>query len=102
MVWENALEHMQPSLKEKGYFHCAKSFKDFVKEHKIQANLLTPIYLSLDFYSQQRPELTNRDLYVIRLGQGSFGIFDQRVYPKPYLELSKDNTEQISFEIPSE
>ena len=98
MVWENALEHIQPSIKENGYYRWDKPFTDFVREHKITANQKAPFYLSLDFYSQQRPELTKRNLYVIRLGQGNFGIFNKQIYPKPYLELETDRVENTQLE----
>lgn len=98
MVWENALEHIQSSIDERGYYLWNRSFTDFVKEYKIQAIQKAPFYLSLDFYSQQRPELTSRGLYVIRLGQGNFGIFDQKVYPKPYLELETASAERLPLD----
>ena len=98
MVWENALEHIQSSINENGYYRWDKPFTDFVREHKITANQKAPFYLSLDFYSQQRPELTERNPYVIRLGQGNFGIFDKKAYPKPYLEFKTTKAERISLE----
>jgi hypothetical protein len=101
MVWENALEKIQSSISENGYFYWQKSFVDFVKEYKIKANQKAPFYLSLDFYSQQRPELTKRGLYVVRLGRGNFGIFDQRVFPKPYLELNEKEAMPLSSKYPS-
>ncbi|MCJ7633484.1 hypothetical protein MUP77_13995 [Candidatus Bathyarchaeota archaeon] len=82
MVWENALEHIQSSINENGYYRWDKSFTDFVREHKIPANQKAPFYLSLDFYSQQRPELTSRGLFVIRLGQGNFGDIRSEGVPK--------------------
>ena len=60
--------------------------------------MLSILSLSLDFYSQQRLELTSRGLYVIRLGQGNFGIFDQKVYPKPYLELDTASAERLPLD----
>lgn len=97
MVWENALELIRSSIGERGYYLWNRSFTDFVKEYKIPAGQKAPFYLSLDFYSQQRPELTERGLYVIRFGQGNFGIFDKTVYPKPYLELKTEEAERISL-----
>ena len=64
----------------------------------MDAQQKAPFYLSLDFNRLQRPELTNRGWYVIRLGQGNFGIFDSNQFPKPYLELSKESAEEISIQ----
>lgn len=97
MVWEKALEDIQRSVDEKGYFLWSDSFKKFDKKYNLGVPGAAPAYLSLDFYSQQRPELSERGLYVIRLGLGNFGIFDEKVYPKPYLELNEANLKQIEL-----
>lgn len=97
MVWEKALDDIQRGVDEKGYFIWNDSFKSFVKKYDLGATGAAPAYLSLDFYSQQRPELRNRGLYVIRLGLGNFGIFDENVYPKPYLELDDEDAQPIEL-----
>lgn len=97
MVWEHVLDLFENEITEKGYFHWEKSFQAFKREFKINAPSRTPQYLSLDFYSQQRPELTELGWYVIRLGRGSFGVFDSNHYPKPYLDLPIEGAETIQI-----
>jgi len=97
MVWEPALIKFSEQIIEKGYYHWEHSFQDFKKQFTITANQRAPTYLSLDFYCRQRPELTNRGWYVIRLGQGNFGIFDEAKYAKPYLDLPIDGSEEIQL-----
>ena len=96
MVWEEALEEIRPDIEEKGFFHWDKSFQDFKAEYRVDAQQRAPSYLSLDFWRQQRQELIQNNWYVIRTGRGSFGIFSEDQYPKPYLELSAEGAEEIS------
>ena len=97
MVWEKALDIIQPSIKEKGFYHYNHSFRKFAKEMKITANLSTPAYLSLDFWSQQRHELIDNNLYVIRFGRGTFVIFSLDTFSSPYLALEKENTQKLKL-----
>lgn len=96
MVWEEALVAIRPSIEEIGFFHWNKSFQDFKAEYSIDAQQKAPFYLSLDFWRLQRPELLQNKWYVIRTGRGSFGIFSEDQYPKPYLELNADDAEEIT------
>jgi len=97
MVWEPALDAFNERIEERGFYYWDKSFQDFKQEFDIDARQRAPTYLSLDFYRQQRPELTDRSWYVIRLGQGSFGIFDEEQFAKPYLDLKTDSAEEINI-----
>jgi len=98
MVWEDVIEVIRPRIEENGYFFWGESFQDFKNKFGIRAPQRAPVYLSLDFWSQQRPELTQNNWYVIRLGQGSFGVFSTEYFPKPYLELDYSDAEEIDFE----
>ena len=95
MVWEPALNAFNERIEESGFYHWDRSFQDFKREFDIDARQRAPTYLSLDFFRLQRPELTNRGWYVIRLGQGSFGIFDEEQFARPYLDLKTDGAEEI-------
>ena len=97
MVWEDVLEVLRPQINRNGYFSWMRSFQDFKNEFGIEAPQRAPIYLSIDFWSQQRPELIQNELYVIRLGQGNFGIFSIDHFPKPYLDLNPVNAEEITY-----
>lgn len=98
LVWEPVLDLFENEISQKGFYYWDKSFQDFKNEFNVDAQQKAPFYLSLDFYRQQRPELTNRGWYVIRLGQGNFGIFDSNQFRKPYLDLSTENAEDISIQ----
>ena len=97
MVWEPVISKFQKDIDVLGYFYWKNSFQDFKKTFGLTANLKAPFYLSLDFYRLQRPELTERGWYVIRLGKGSFGIFDRKKYAKPYLDLPSEGAEKIEI-----
>lgn len=99
MVWEDVVEVIRPRIEDKGYFFWEKSFQDFKNECGIRAPQRAPMYLSLDFWSQQRPELTQNNWYVIRFEQGNFGIFSTEHFPKPYLELDYWDAEEIECEL---
>jgi len=98
MVWEPVINLLENEIVEKGYFHWRKSFQEFKREHSIIAPLRAPAYLSLDFYSQQRPELKQRGWYVIRLGRGHFCIFNRNQFPEPYLKLPIEGGKEITVE----
>ena len=97
MVWEQVLDVFRDSIENKGFYHWNQSFQAFKREHNLEAQQRAPQYLSLDFYSKQRPELTDLQWYVIRLGQGNFGIFDETKIPKPYLKLDISTAENIEI-----
>jgi len=42
LVWEKALDFIQPSIKEKGFYHYKQSFRKFAKEMNITAKMSTP------------------------------------------------------------
>lgn len=101
MVWEPILNSIQNDIAKKGYFLWTKSFQDFKREFHIQVPNDAPFYLSLDFWSEQRKELTQNGLYVIRLGVGRFVILSQEEFAKPYLKLSIENPQEITPKTPS-
>ena len=92
------MDIFQEEIDEKGFYHWDQGFQDFKNKHEITAEQRAPMYLSIDFYRQQRRELTDRGWYVIRLGQGSFAVFDNEKYPKPYLELSTSDVKEIEIQ----
>ena len=101
MVWEPALDAMQSEITEKGYFHWPKSWPEFIVKYDIMDQGRTPTRLSIDFWRKQRPELTQRGWYVIRLGEGGFVILYEEAYPKPYLDLSIRKPQEIPLRTPS-
>jgi len=98
MVWEQVLKVFRDSIENDGYYRWDQSFQAFKREHNLEAKQRAPQYLSLDFYSKQRSELTNQKWYVLRLGQGNFGIFDETKIPKPYLNLDISTAENIEID----
>ena len=101
MVWETVLELIRPSIEEQGFYHGTRSFREFAKEYNIEATQQTPFYLSLDFWSLQRPELINNSLYVIRLGRGTFVIFSLDAFPRPHLALETANAQEVKISLKS-
>jgi len=97
MVWEQVIEVFRDSINNEGYYRWDQSFQAFKREYNLKANQRAPQYLSLDFYSKQRSELTDLQWYVIRLGQGNFGIFDNDRIPKPYLDLDISTATNIEI-----
>lgn len=98
MVWEKVLDIIKPSIEAEGFYYWNKSFQEFKQEFKIDAPQRAPSYLSLDFWSLQRTELIENNLYVIRLGQGNFALFSLEEFPRPYLELEISNATELSIE----
>lgn len=96
-MWETVLDVIRPSIEKQGFYHYTRSFREFAQEHNLNATRMTPSYLSLDFWSRQRPELTNNNLYVIRLGRGTFVIFSYDAFPRPYLALDTANAQDVEF-----
>ena len=43
--------------------------------------------------------MRKKNLYLLRTGSGTFGIFDENVFPKPYLELDTNNSEKLDLEV---
>ena len=37
-------------------------------------------------------------MYLLRTGSGTFGIFDEKQFPKPYLQLSIENSTNLELE----
>jgi len=101
MVWELALESIQNEIADRGYFLWTKSWSDFKEKHNIIDRGRAPYHLSIDFWRKQRPELKQKKLYVIRLGDGGFVILPEDIYPKPYLDLSIKKPQEIPLETPS-
>jgi len=97
MVWTPVVEIIQKAIEEQGFFYCPYSFKKFAIENGMDAPRKTPQYVSIDFWSEQNKELSNRGWYVIRLSGGSFGIFSEEVFPKPYTELSTKSAEILEL-----
>ncbi|HEX9830392.1 MAG TPA: hypothetical protein VGA94_01795 [Thermodesulfobacteriota bacterium] len=85
------------SVEERGYYHHQSSFPSYVKKYNLQLSRDTPYYLSIDFWSEQSKTLTDKKLYVIRTGTGSFAIFDEKRFPKPYLQLETSNAREMQI-----
>jgi hypothetical protein len=51
----------------------------------------TANFLSKDFWHHQSVILRNKKYYPIRTGEGSFAIFDEKRFARPYLNLDIGN-----------
>jgi len=108
--WDKILEKLidSPSfvsgIKKKGYYISPDypTFRKYTeKEWNTVSTTNTANFLSKDFWSQQSKVLTNRNYYLIRTGEGSFAIFDENEFPRPYLDLRIENTVEIIGEEPT-
>jgi hypothetical protein len=95
MVWEKALDLIKAEIEIKGYYQWTESYQRFKEAFKIEARQRAPQYLSIDFWSQQRKELTDHGLYVIRFGMGNFIVFSEDEFPRPYTDLKSEVAEEI-------
>ena len=95
--WEKLIEdnEFKKSIDTNGYFHWRSSFQDYIKKYNLNLRGNAPDYLSINFWSEQPKTLTNNGFYVIRLGAGSFSIFKEDRFRKPYLDLKIDNVKEI-------
>ena len=104
-TWDNLLEELidetefKTSVEENGFYKTDVSLKIFAKKYIFDPSQNTATYLSLDFWSQQSKILRKKNLYLLRTGSGTFGIFDENVFPKPYLELDTNNSEKLDLEV---
>lgn len=104
-TWDDFLEllietpQFKNQITEKGFFKTNDSLKKFSLQYGFNPIQNTATYLSLDFWSQQSKILRNHGLYLLRTGSGTFGIFDETIFPKPYLELNVNHTEKLDLEI---
>ena len=103
-TWDGLLEELvdesefKTSIEEKGFYRSAVSLKIFIKKYNFHSSQNTATYLSLDFWSQQSNVLRKKDMYLLRTGSGTFGIFDEKQFPKPYLQLSIENSTNLELE----
>ena len=103
-TWNGLLEELvdesefKASIEEKGFYKSAVSLKIFVKKYNFLSSQNTATYLSLDFWSQQSSVLRKKGLYLLRTGSGTFGIFDEKQFPKPYVELNTENSADLELE----
>jgi len=104
MVWEPILDVFSKSIDINGYYHWDQSFTEFKEKYKLEALRTTPEYLSIDFWSRQRKELRDKGWYILRVGEGSFSVFSEDDFPKPYTHLdykrAKDLEVTVSANIP--
>lgn len=98
-IWNKLLNDIdfKQKIEENGYYRSPLSFQPFVQKYGLNPKNRAPAYLSIDLWKRQHLSLRNNenDLYVIRTGKGSFVIFSNLRFPKPYLELNRNNAEDI-------
>lgn len=109
--WDKILQQLCNSnqfssqIQARGYYLSPeyKSFRQYTeKEWNVVSTTNTANFLSKDFWDQQSKVLTNRHQYLIRTGEGSFAIFDETRFPRPYLELNTDNLIELQPKEPVE
>ena len=104
-TWDNLLEELieepefKTSIEERGFYKSNVSLKIFAKKYNFQPSQNTATYLSINFWSEQSKILRKNNLYLLRTGSGTFGIFDENVFPSPYLQLDTTNSEKLDLNV---
>ena len=102
-TWDDLLDELidepefKSSIEEKGFYKSDTSLKVFTKKYNFQPLQNTAVYLSIDFWSKQSNVLRRNDFFLLRIGGGKFGIFDQKKFPKPYLDLSTNDSIKLDL-----
>jgi hypothetical protein len=99
-TWKETIEKILDSddfklqIQDKGFYLSPdrRTFREYTdKDWGIISTTNTANFLSKDFWHYQSSTLTSRGFYLIRTGKGSFAIFDENKFPRPYLNLSIGN-----------
>ena len=78
-----------------GFWKCPDSVKTWAKDNGVELSSNAPSYVSINFWSQQSPVLTENDYYILRTGGGRFIILDETKFPNSYLDLSISDSIQL-------
>ena len=104
-TWDDLLEQLidqvefKKNIENEGFYKTNVGLKIFAKKYNFDPPQNTANYLSLDFWSDQSKILRKNNMYLLRTGSGTFGIFDENVFPKPYLQLSTAKSEKLDLEV---
>ena len=102
-TWDDLLDELidepefKSSIEENGFYKSDTSLNVFTKKYNFQPLQNTAVYLSIDFWSKQSNVLRRNDFFLLRIGGGKFGIFDQKKFPKPYLDLSTNDSVKLDL-----
>jgi hypothetical protein len=95
-VWNETITNILDSnefkvqMQNRGYFLSPglRTFREYTnKIWGIISTMNSANFLSKDFWHQQSVILRNKNYYLIRTGEGSFAIFDEHRFLRPYLNL---------------
>jgi hypothetical protein len=99
-AWKETIEKILDSddfkfqIQDEGFYLSPdrRTFREYTdKDWGIISTTNTANFLSKDFWHHQSKTLTSRGFYLIRTGKGSFAIFDENKFPRPYLNLNISN-----------
>jgi Domain of unknown function (DUF6997) len=99
IIWNEYLrkkiesEEFKLQIKNKGYYlSSGGAFRTSIyKEDATQFTSSTAFFLSIDFWEDQPTALKQKGYYLIRTGKGSYAIFEEKSFPRPYLNLEMNN-----------
>jgi hypothetical protein len=95
-------DDFQSKTKQNGYYTSPKNYRTFREyTQKVWTTISTTntaTFLSKDFWYEQPTILINSGFYIIRTGEGSFAIFDEKIFPSPYLKFDIKNVIEIGIE----
>ena len=78
-----------------GFWKCDDSVIKYAKKNGVELDSNAPSYVSINFWSQQSPVLTENDYYILRTGGGRFIILDETKFSNSYLDLSISDSIQL-------
>lgn len=105
-VWKETIANILNSddfksqIQDRGYYLSPerRTFREYTdKDLGIISITNTANFLSKDFWHYQSKVLRNRGFYLIRTGKGSFAIFDEKRFARPYV-LSQPKPEPIAVD----
>ena len=79
-------------MNERGYYLSPKgiSFTDYcIKNWNVTTTRNTAAFLSINFWREQSKVLRDDQKYLVRTGEGTFAIFNETEFPRPYLRLDE-------------
>ena len=99
--WDNLLQktidtpEFLSEINTNGFWKCDDSVIKYAKKNGVELDSNAPSYVSINFWSQQSPVLTENDYYILRTGGGRFIILNKKKFPNSYLNLSISNYTEL-------
>jgi hypothetical protein len=110
-AWDDILEKLikqsefTAQMNKRGYYLSPKgiSFTDYcIKNWNVTSTRNTAAFLSINFWREQSRVLREDQKYLVRTGEGTFVIFNEIEFPRPYLRLDEQKLVQDATRLKGE